>query len=82
MMAPPELDDRLAALAPLIPDAQRAARTRQRCRAALQRRARPHVNTTGLAFRTAAAGAVGLLCFVYVLSLIVTTLSLRVPLPR
>jgi hypothetical protein len=95
------LHDRLAALSPLVPDAQRSARTTQRCRMALQRRA-PTVShevsatidgaqtdrggppafvprtqpAPGLAFRTAAAGAVGLLCVVYVLSLIVTTFSL------
>ncbi len=96
------LHDRLAALSPLVPDAQRSARTRQRCRMALQRRA-PTVShevsatsidgaqtdrggpptfvprtqpAPGLAFSTAAAGAVGLLCVVYVLSLIVTTFSL------
>ena len=86
-------DRTLSALSTLRPDPARSARTRQRCRAALQRRARvadaiapePHrgrdrrVSTTAaeLAFRKALATAVGILCVVYVAALIAITVSLQ-----
>jgi hypothetical protein len=91
MRATGELDDCLAGLSPLGPDASRAARTRERCRATLQRRARPAASpafeseagaaarqaVTGLAFRKAAATAVSILCVVYVVSFIATTVGLQ-----
>ena len=77
-------EDRLRGLSTLQPDAARAARTRQRCRAALQRRTqgRPgqdvaQADVGHAAWRNALAGAVAILCLVYVLSLIATTASLR-----
>lgn len=86
-MTPPfDAEDRwLRSLSTLQPDAARVARTRQRCRAALQRR-RPdrsgqHVTRSAVghpAWRNAVAGAVAVLCLVYVLSLIVTAAHLGV----
>jgi hypothetical protein len=78
-------------LSTLQPDPARSARTRQRCRATLQRRirvadpvapappmGRDRQPTSGdLALRNALAGAVGLLCLVYVVELIATTMSLQ-----
>ena len=81
-----------APLSTLQSDPARAARTRQRCRAALQRRVRvaelvapePHAGrgrrqptSAEQAFRNALAGAVGILCLVYVVALITITASLR-----
>ena len=87
-MNPAEFDARLESLATLASDAQRAERTRARCRAALQRRAQrtsvegrgpetAAIAASGLRLRKAAAGAVGLVCVVYVVSLIATTLRLQ-----
>ena len=88
-----EVDDCwVTGLSTLRPDPVRSARTRQRCRAALQPRARvanpaaPALHaergrsqpTAGeLAFHTALAAAVGILCVVYVMALIATTVSLQ-----
>jgi hypothetical protein len=85
-------DGSLRALSTPQPDAMRAARTRERCRSALQRRARvddpvapgPPIGggrrrpkPAELAFRNALAGAVGLLCLVYLVALITITVNLR-----
>jgi hypothetical protein len=78
-------------LSTLQPDAARAARTRQRCRSVLQRRVRVadavapdpcagrvrQPTPAELAFRHALAGAVGILCLVYLVALITITASLR-----
>ena len=81
-----------APLSTLESDAARAARTRQRCRAALQHRVRvaapvaPEPDAgrgrrqptpAEQAFRNALAGAVGILWLVYVVALITITASLR-----
>jgi hypothetical protein len=92
-MSPADVDARLQALSTLTPDAQHAARTRERCRAALQQRAQPARQLQGNSganlgeatraqvFRTVATGAVGLIWVAYVVALITSTLSLRAPMP-
>jgi hypothetical protein len=87
-----ERDSLLTGLSTLPPDPVRSARTRQRCRTALQRRVRvadPVGDERGagsgrrqptgaeLAFRKSLAGAVGILCVVYVAALIAITMSLQ-----
>lgn len=80
----------LIGLTTLAPDAERAVRTRQRCRAILERRAttagsstrtpepRPVASAVGeTAARQAMVGACCILCVVYVLALVLTTAGLQ-----
>lgn len=92
-----EFDERLlTGLSTLSSDPIRSARTRQRCRAALQRRVRaahraaPEAHAPNgrrpltpreLAYRQSLAGAVGILCVVYVVALIAITVSLQGTIP-
>lgn len=83
-------DDRaLVGITTLQPDPERAARTRQRCRAIIERRARTGPATAAgmsrvyastverAAVRRALVGAYGVLCVVYVLSFVLTTIRLQ-----
>jgi hypothetical protein len=72
--------DGLKRLAHLMPDADRAARVRARCRAQLERRqrrtARPDA-TSGVTWRVLAPLAVGGCCLFYAIGLLAATLDLR-----
>ncbi len=83
-------DDRaLIGITTLQSDPDRAARIRQRCRSIIERRARAgsasaseigraEVPTAAqAAARQALVGAYGILCVVYVLSLVLTTMQLQ-----
>lgn len=83
-------DDRaLGGITTLQPDPERAARTRQRCRAIIERRARTGPAAAGVpgrvdtsttdraAVRRALVGAYGVLCVVYVLTFVLTTIRLQ-----
>lgn len=85
-----ECEDRaLRDLSSLQPDAARAARTREQCRAILQRRTPDRRQARDVqrssagtgAWRNACAGVFAILCLAYVLSLIATTVSLRAAIP-
>lgn len=85
-----EQDLCLAALVTIHPDPERAARTRQRCRTILERRAPAGGSLAGVpsrraeaptasdaVVRKALAGACCILCVVYILALAFTTAGLQ-----
>jgi len=76
----PDVDERtltqLSLLAPLSPDAVRAARVRGRCRAQLARRARSAEPQPGFGRRVLAPLIVLSVCGIYLFSLVRTTLHL------
>ena len=80
-MTPHRADDEMPLDLPqLLPDRDRAERTRLRCRAVLARRHQRHVVAQGMirrAVTSAAVGTLGLLYALYVADLVAKTLSFR-----